>query len=230
MKLNNLLCAVVLMITVVFAQACFDSGGAGAGHTPSHLIPGDKAFAGGAVGAAKALRAGAIPIGTVVGYLPVNAPLHKSHLFTIKSALGYLYTVPNHNRDDEGKGTVPIEGLGDNGGVVSLYFEKGDCTGQAYVQSTDLTDYGASQGVVFRQQDGALNEVTDNPAQYYYVPSRTARTEPVAYQSRFENISQCVPETGNLSWGYAALPNDPAVTGVESGPLPIPITIDEPAP
>lgn len=233
MNTKHLLSAVVLMVTIVLAQACIGGGGAGAGDVEQRLAaleanrPGDKLFAGGeASGLAKSIRVGAVEIGTVVGYFPLDVPIHQSSMFVAKSKSGYLYTVPNHNRD----GLVAVQGLGANGAITPIYFESADCSGQAYVTNTALSDYGASQGVVFRLADGALDEVVDNPAQYFYVPAGTARTEDIAYQSRVENLIQCIPETGNLQWGYAALPNDALVTGVESAPIQTPITIAEPAP
>ncbi len=234
MTLKNMLFAAALVVVAAIAQACLGGGGAGAGNVETRLAaleanrPGDKLFAGGqSTGFAKSIRVGAVEIGTVVGYFPLNVPLHQSGLFVAKSKAGYLYTVPNHNRDDSG--AVAIQGLGANGGVEPLYFASADCSGQAFVTNTALSDYGASQGVVFRINDGALDEVLDNPAQYYYVAAGTERTEPVSYLSRIENVSECIPETGNLSWGYAALPNDELVTGVASAKISIPITIAEPA-
>lgn len=228
MSTKNLLHAITLMVVVVLAQACLGEGGAGAGSAPGS-VPGDKLFAGGTASSlAKSIRVGAKEIGTVVGYYPLNVPIHQSALFIAKSKKGYLYTVPNHNLDETG--SVAIQGLGQNGAVEPVYYQTADCTGTAYVTNTAVSDYGASQGVVFRIHDGALNEVLDNPAQYFYVAAGTPRTEPLAYQSRAENAGQCVPEVGNLSWGYAALVNDEQVTDVASAKIAIPIVIAEPAP
>lgn len=236
--MRNALLSFTAVLFAALVAACFDEAGAGSADYQALVAriqaleanpPGDKLFAGGtSAGAAKAIRAGAVEIGTVVGYFPLNVPIHQSQLFIAKSRAGYLYSVPNHNRDD--KGVVAIQGLGINGAVEPIYFESADCSGQAYVTNTALSDYGASQGVVFRLHDGELNEVIDNPAQYFHVPAGTARTAPVGYQSRMENVSQCIAETGTLQWGYAALPNDELVTAVGSAPISIPITIAEPTP
>lgn len=187
--------------------------------------PGDKVYAANdapAPGGAKAVSAGARQLGTAVGFLPADVPLHRANRFSIKSERGYLYFVPNDNSSPSG--VTHIGGLQDGGSAAPLFYASADCTGQGFVSTQFLGDYGASQGIVFRLGAGEFNEINDDPNQFFYVPAGTARVTGIAYLSQTNSITKCTVESGVIS-GYPAIVNDPAVTGVESAPIEIPVTI-----
>jgi hypothetical protein len=192
--------------------------------------PGDKVFAAGGSSSsiAKAAAAGGRPLGTMVGHLPADVAVSRSQFFSLKSPAGYLYAVPN-GRTTDGRVAIASYAGDSNTGGRYVYFGTPDCSSFPIVPGTDVSDYGASQGLVFRIGAGEFNEVIDNPAQYFYIPAGSERGENSSYSSRMSRVGFCEAASGILSVGYVALPNDAAVTGVESAPVDAPVTLADPA-
>lgn len=250
MSFKNTMLAVFLIFSAVLAQACLHDGDEGSAGAQSGVTraefdalaaqvaalmanqPGDKVVSGSvsAVSASsfqKAAAAGGKPLGTAVGFLPGNVPAFQSRQFVLKSSTGYLYAVPNESNINGGVG---IGVLADsNGDSEDLYFAAADCSGQPYASKRSISEYGAQQGFVFRLHAGEFNATIDNPAQYFYIAAGTTRVDSFAYQSRTSNIDKCTIESGTLIIGaFPALPNDAAVTAVDSAPVPTPVTLETP--
>lgn len=250
MSLKNAVFALIVIITAVFAQACLDGGGDGAVEAQQQTVsraefdallarvaaleanqPGDQVVAGGAAAAAAAAgsfaKAAAVsgkPLGTMVGHLPADVAVSRSRFFSLKSSNGYLYAVPNGPNADGRVGLASYAGDSNTGGRY-VYFGTPDCSSFPIVPGTDVSDYGASQGLVFMIGAGEFNEVIDNPAQYFYIPAGSERAENSSYGSRMARVGFCEEATGILPVGYVALPNDSAVTGVDSAPVATPVTL-----
>lgn len=209
------------------SRAEFDALLARVAELEARPAPGDAVYSAETGGGSflKATAAGK-PLGTAVGFLPVGKPAHQSTHFSIKSASGYLYAVPNDNLNTAG--VVGIGSYAGDGATGSnpVYFTTDDCSSFPLVPGTAISDYGASQGLVFRIGAGEFNEVIDNPAQYFYIEQGTVRQESVNYASKMTKLGSCVTESGVLPIAYVALPNDPAVTGVDSAPVAIPVTLN----
>lgn len=183
--------------------------------------PGDKVFAANTPtgGLTKAVSSGAKPLGTAVGFLPADVPAHQAQQFNLKSDNGYLYTVPSE-RNAAVSGFVGITGVG------GIFYESFDCTGQPYVSNIQVSDYGAQQGVVWRISAGPTNSDFDDPRQYLYVAAGSVAVESLTVNSVKGHVDECTvigPET--FLRAYPAQQNDPAVTGVDSAPVELPITI-----
>jgi len=245
MNARNMLYSLAVLVAAGIISACLDEAESHSGVSAAQLQalvdrvavleanqPGDKVFAGDGTGGAflaKAATADGKALGTMVGFLPVDQPSYKSTKFGLKSPNGYLYAVPNDNLGTSG--FVAISGLEPQGSVtVPLYYASADCTGQPHVPSALISDYGASQGVVFRIGAGEFNQISDDPAQYLYVPAGTVRVENFGYQSKTNTTFSCTAEVGEIFIAFPALLNDPVVTGVDSAPVPLPIAlVDESA-
>lgn len=235
--------AVIGVLTLIgLMQACFsDSNASGGNNTAttdtytkaeidqmfadlrSEISPGDRVTAGsgatgGAPGAFSKTSAATQDLGTLLGYIPSDVPVYKSTLFSIKSPNGYLYSVPNNRGGTNGYVAIRQES--------GIYYETADCSGQGYT-SDFVTEYGATQGVVFRIGAGQYNEIVDDPNQYFMVTAGADRYTYTA-QSRMTKVGTCestasLPSNGFS--GFAVAPNDPAVSGVESAVIPTPIQI-----
>lgn len=242
MSHKNLLASLAIIVVAGIVSACIDDSGASSGGVTraeyEDLLarvealeaerPGDRVVAGGAVGAsslAKAAGDGTV-LGTAVGFLPSNVPAYQSRLFTLKSAQGYLYSVPN---EPNANGVVGIGGLGVDGAIAPLYYENNDCTGAPYASGADVSEYGAQQGVVFRLHAGTFNEVIDSPSQYFYIVAGTDRRDGMIYASRRVNVGSCELASGTLPTSFLVQPNDSAATGVESAPIATPVTLAAPS-
>lgn len=191
--------------------------------------PGDKVFAAGSGSSpAKAATSDGKPLGTMVGHLPADVPLSQSQFFSLKSSAGYLYAVSNER---SGSGLVGLATYAGDGATGSryVYFGTPDCSSFPIVPGSDVSDYGASQGLVFMIGSGEFNQTIDDPAQYLYIPAGSERAENSSYASRMSRVGFCEAETGTLPTSYVALPNDPTVTGVDSAPVAAPVTLADPA-
>lgn len=238
--------SVLLIFLAAFVASCLnDDGGADAqsGVTRAEFDallerlaaveanqPGDKVFAAAPASGGfttKAASAAGQQLGTMVGHLPSDLPLSKSQFFSLKSSSNYLYAVPNGPNSE---GVVGIATYaGDNAtGSRYVYFGTDDCSSFPIVPGSEVSDYGASQGLVFMIGAGEFNEVIDNPAQYFYIPAGTLRDTNVSYASRMAKVGYCEAASGILSASYVALPNDPGVTGVGSEPIAAPVTLANP--
>lgn len=187
--------------------------------------PGDKVFAAAPpAGAFKATAAGK-PLGTMVGHLPPDVPVSRSRFFSLKSPAGYLYAVSNERNANGQVGIATYAGDGATGSRY-VYFGVSDCSSFPLVPGADVSDYGASQGLVFMIGAGEFNDVIDNPAQYLYIPAGSVAESGVSYSSRMSRIGFCEQASGILASAYVATQNDPAVTGVDSGPVQQPVTLN----
>lgn len=242
MSLKNVLASLVIVVVAGIVSACIDDSGAASGDVSraeyEDLLarvealeanqPGDRVVAGGVVGGSSLAKAAGdgTDLGTAVGFLPSNVPAYQSRLFTLKSAQGYLFSVPN---EPNANGVVGIGGLGADGAIAPLYYENSDCTGAPYASGTDVSEYGAEQGVVFRLHAGEFNGTIDNPTQYFYIVAGTDRRDGMVYGSRRTNIGSCEVASGTLPTSFLVQQNDAAVTGVESAPIATPVTLAVPA-
>ena len=240
--------SVLVIFAAAFAASCLNDDGGGSAEAQAGGVsraefdallarvvameanqPGDKVFAAAsAAGAFKAASAVGKPLGTMVGHLPSDVPLSRSKFFSLKSSAGYIYAVSNERNGNGVVGLATYAG-DSNTGSRYVYFGTADCSSFPIVPGTEISDYGASQGLVFMVGAGDFNEVIDNPAQYFYIPAGTERSDNLSYSSRLTRIGFCEAVTGNLASGYVALPNDEAVTAVESGPVASPVTLADPA-
>lgn len=165
-----------------------------------------------------------VDIGTLVATIP-SEPFTPQR-YTILSPNGYMYGVSNITADNVLIDYLAGPGLSPDG---AIYFESPDCTGQAYVLEGQFTGRitrdAARQGIVFRLGAGQFNSVVDDPNQYYYVPKDSASAEITAL-SRKSKLEECEVLQQPITWAaFEAFVNDPAVTGVESMPIPGPLNI-----
>lgn len=150
-------------------------------------------------------------IGTLVGYAAPNGDAATATATLGSSTSGYLFSVPAGQGPSE---TVAVAG--------PVYFEGAGCTGQAWVAGTGsgavVSLLGARTGLVFRVLAGTFGEVVDRPEQYWTVPKGST---PVAgaWASKMVNVDECLADAGASPIMFPAAPNDPAVTGLPSGPL-----------
>lgn len=243
--MKQTLLSVAVILATAFVAACLDNetnaqaGGVSRAEFDALLArvvaleanrPGDKVFAGDGTGGAfhaKAATADGKPLGTMVGHLPANVSLSQSQFFSLKSASGYLYAVSNSRNANGQVGLATYAGDGATGSRY-VYFSSDDCVAVAHVPGADVSDYGASQGLVFMIGAGEFNEVINNPAQYLYIPSGAEQVTGFNYASRMARVGFCEAATGTLATAYSALPNAVGVTGVDSGPVPTPVSLVEP--
>jgi len=185
--------------------------------------PGDRVVAGSASNGTATLKMTADgtletsgqDLGTLLGYIPANVPVYESTMFSVRSPKGYLYAVPS-GPSASGQTAINQEPY--------VFFESTDCTGQAYA-GPFVSRYGAEQGTVFRIGAGSMNEIIDNPQQYFYVPAGSPQLLITAV-SRMDTLGNCIyPNEFHIPYGFAALPNDPEITGVQSAPIPTPIQL-----
>lgn len=236
------LISVLVIFVAAFVASCLHEGGsadAQAGVTRAEFDalmarvvaleanrPGDKVFAAAPAGAFKAAAGNGAPLGTMVGHLPADVPVSRSKFFSLKSSFGYIYAVSNEPSSNGAVGIATYAGDGATGARY-VYFGTNDCSSFPIVPGTEVGDYGASQGLVFMIGAGEFNEVIDNPAQYLYIPAGTLRDTNASYASRMARVGYCEAASGILPVSYVALPNNPAVTGVDSAPVATPITLGE---
>ena len=191
--------------------------------------PGDKVYAAAQFsGAFKAASAVGQPLGTMIGHLPAGVAVTRSEFFSLRSPAGYLYAVSNARNENGFVGIATYAGNSNTGGSY-VYFSTDNCSSApANVPATEISDYGASQGLVFMVGAGEFNEVIDNPDQYFYIPAGTPRNTNISYASRMAKTGHCEAASGILPASYVALPNDPIVTGVNSAPIAAPATLANP--
>lgn len=242
----NLKHSLLAVLVIIIVSACLDDSEAQSTSTITRaefdaLVaqvqalqanqPGDKVFAAEAASGAFAKAASAVgkPLGTMVGHLPSDLPLSRSQFFSLKSSTGYLYAVSNERNANGVVGIGTYAGDGATGSRF-VYYGSDDCSGFPRVPGSLLSDYGASQGLVFMIGAGEFNDVIDNPAQYFYIPAGTEREDNFNYGSRWSRVGFCESGPGTLAVAYPAFQNDPAVTGVDSSPVAAPVTLAEPPP
>lgn len=205
--------SVVVIFLAAFVASCLDDAGAQSGslaqleaRVAALEANQNRAFAAPA-GVAKAASDGKF-LGATMGF---NTLPSQSSSIEVKSANGYLYSVPN-----TGEGvTGPTN--------HEVFYASADCSGQGYMSG--ISDYGAQQGYVFALTANG-GTTWDDPSQFYYVPAGSVRAGPINVQSRRANLEEgCVSVANTENIAYPALLNDPEVTGVDSGPIKLPITV-----
>ena len=220
MTVRNAVAAILVMLVAGLISACLDDAGAQSGSFSQAeyeallarveaLESRNMAFAAeGSTGMSKATSDGK-ELGSALAF---NSVPQASTQVTLKSALGYLYT-------------VDLNGVNGLTGPTNheIFYESGNCSGQGYISG--VSDYGANQGYVFAITNNG-GTTWDDPAQFYYIPAGSVRTGPITFNSRRASIEElCVPSTGTEQVAYPVLPNDPAVTGVDGSPIKTPITL-----
>lgn len=216
--------SVLLIVASAFVASCLDDAEAQSGVSRAEFnalldrvtaleanAPGDKAYSADAAGLAKAATPEGKALGTALGFsggLP-----DSSNEMGLRSATGYLYTV----NVGSGEKTGPKN--------HEIFYESADCSGQGYM--TGISDYAARQGYVFAITANG-GTTWDNPSQFYYVPAGSVRVAdiPVNVQSRRAAIEAfCFSANDTENIAFPVLANDPAITGVDSGSISLPITI-----
>lgn len=168
-------------------------------------------------------------LGTLTGR-PDNSNPVTSNLLAGLSCTGYIYVITQAVNTSE---QAVVQGIP----VESVFFTSKDCTGPMYVSKNygSILSSGVFQnGVVFRTPGtpAAPTDPTD-PNTYFYVPANGATTSVVvgSFQQSNSNAITCTswdvfntpaPTVDN---SVQVLPNDPAVTGIPSAPIPGPVTI-----
>ena len=212
------LVSVVLIVMAGYLASCFDDADAQSASLAALEAriaaleanrPGDRAFAAPEnSGPAKAASDGKL-LGTTLGF---SAAPYLSDEITIKSAAGYLFVANS-------VGQSGVTGPNNH----ALFYESNDCTGQAYMSG--ISSYAAQQGYVFTILANA-GTTWDNPAQFFYVPAGSVDAGPLAFGSRLAAVDQpCSVQSGNEVNAFPAIANDSNVTGVDGGPIKLPVTI-----
>lgn len=221
MTVRNAVAAILVMLTAGMISACLDEADAQSGSVTraefealldrvNSLESRNVAFdsSTGSAGMAKATSDGK-ELGSTLAF---NAVPQSSTQVSLKSATGYLYSVDLNGVDG-------LTGPANH----EIFYESNNCSGQGYISG--VSDYGANQGYVFAITNNG-GTTWDDPAQFYYVPAGSVRVGPINFASRRSSIEEfCVATNGTEQVAYPVLPNDPAITGVDSGPIKTPITL-----
>ena len=220
--MKTLVSVAVVFLAAFFASCLHDEGGADAQSSVSRAefdallarvaameSNQNRAFAAPVSGGfAKAAAQDGKLLGTTLGF---DAPPHLSSYIQVKSQQGYLFSVPNTGTGVAGPTNHEI------------FYASNDCSGQGYMNG--ISDYGAQQGYVFAITANG-GTTWDNPAQFYYVPAGSLRVGPINFNSRRGSLEEfCAATSGTETSAFPALSNDAAVTGVDSGPIKLPVTV-----
>jgi len=163
------------------------------------------------------LEARAPGIGVTAGGEPVGRFISFDHSFGVNSVFVVM--------SDKGYVFVPIlentQGTRQPGDLidVALRFQQSGCTGQASVHVANdpwvFDKFPPSQGFVFRLvRDGNT----------YYIPAGS-QIGPAPVMSQAHNDGTCTERSGGSEEVFLAYPNDPEITGVPDGRLPLPIML-----
>lgn len=116
-------------------------------------------------------------------------------------------------------------------GGVDVDFTGANCTGNAFVRSTgSVSPLAVASGVVFtlnpQDTSGAGMQFADysNPANYWYIPAGQPMDTTTPIVSSWQS-SGCFAANVGTAFGWAALPNDPVITGIQSAPVQGPVLI-----
>lgn len=212
--------SVLVIVLAAFAASCFDNEASGVSESEFQQLlnrvatleanaPGDKAFSSDASGASlgKAAASGRA-LGTALQFN--GAPSGATEI-GLRSPNGYLYAV---NLVGSGGKTGPVN--------HEIFYEAAGCVGQGYIAA--VSDYGAEQGYVFAVTASGGTSWND-AAQFYYVAAGTKGAGPINYASTRGSLEECSANSGTVPVAFAVLPNDAAVTGVESSAITLPITL-----
>ena len=169
-------------------------------------------------------------LGTLTGR-PDNSNPITSDLLAGLSCTGYLYVITQAVNASE---QSVLQGLP----VRSYFYATYDCTGPAYVSRNGtygLLSSGVFQsGVVLRAPSSPAAPTDPNdPSTYFYLPALGQTTSAVfgSYVTSLLNGVNCQSLAGlpqpqpPVEDAIELLPNDPAVTGFPSAPIPGPVTI-----
>lgn len=162
-----------------------------------------------------------IGLGNISGWVDNSNPLASSTLAGTQCT-GYQYLVKAATASQTAK-ILPLVG-------ATFYFTGANCTGSIYVSGPAAT--ASVNGYVFTADFDADEMAGDDwadAANYYYVAAGSPLSQ-VAAQSLFSTGEDnggggCQPwlVVGHQPFGWAVLPNDPAVTGIQSAPYPGPV-------
>lgn len=208
------LVSVVLIVLAGYLASCFDDAGAQSGNLEARVAaleanaPGDKAYSSDPrTGVAKAVTADSRALGTVLGF---DATPHAANKANLRSQMGYLYS-------------LQLGGSGKTGPEThAILYTQANCADQGYI--ADISAYGAEQGYVFTIPANG-GTTWDDPSQFYYVAAGTGASGPITYVSTRASLEECTQNSGTVPVAYAVIPNDPAITGVESDGATLPITL-----
>ena len=139
-------------------------------------------------------------------------------MLDVISPTGYLFSVFQQSGDVANSFRVP--GVQAEALWATLYFESADCTGQAYVDTTQAPDVVVMGGFVFNRKSAV------HPG-LWFSPKTSVSTE-ISYGSAVSpNLGNvCFADSGQRN-ALPVYPNDPQVTGVNSASNPGPITISQ---
>lgn len=157
-------------------------------------------------------------IGTLNGYPSQSDPIQAQGYAGV-SCSGYYYDItPAPTSNDKGvifsaPGNAPVS------------YDAPGCVGNAYVRAQGFGTGALAQGVVFRADPKNIGPT--DASTYLYVPKGEA-TATVNVMSAWQLGFGCTAASVTLPAMYAALPNDPAVTGVSNAPVPGPISTGTP--
>jgi len=139
-------------------------------------------------------------------------------MLDVVSSTGYLFSIFQQSGDVAGSFRIP--GVQAQALPATLFFESTDCTGQAYVDTTQSPDVVVMGGFVFNRKSAV------DPG-LWFSPKTSVSTE-ISYGSAVgPNLGNvCSAESGQRN-ALPVYPNDPQVTGVNSASNPGPITISQ---
>ena len=146
-------------------------------------------------------------VAAVGTFMSFDQPPSSAGVINIRSPMGYLFAA------NLVTGEIQAQGGLDTG---VAWFETTDCTGAAYTDN--VSKYGVQQGSVFRINGVYYAIVVGTPAEL--------KTFGSAYNGSAcaNEASGGIPPSPTFS-AYPLVPNDPAVTGVESAPIAVPVTV-----
>lgn len=148
-------------------------------------------------------------IGEVISHLPGSASFGDSNSYEAISTEGYLFDIRITDQD------IPVA----IGYDMDLRYESSDCTGPAYVRTVDIGQGAVRQGYVWRKRTDADPNGND-PANYMYIEAGADWVDMTALSRWDASQRSCEQPPGPNDYeAYPVLPNDSAITGIQSEPF-----------
>lgn len=164
-------------------------------------------------------------IGTLTGRPTTSDAISASVYSGVSCTLYYFDISAAPTASDQGL----IQQIGNSGNAV-VYFDAAGCTGNAIVPGglSGFSPAAVPNGAVFTMNPQSPNmggNDWNNPANYWYVKAGSARIATINFVSEWVRSVGCQANSGTDFGGYAVLPNDPTVTGIQSAPVAGPVLI-----
>lgn len=133
-------------------------------------------------------------------------------MLDVVSPTGYLFSVFQQSGDVANSFRVP--GVQAQALPATLFFEGADCTGQAYVETTEAAGVVVLGGLVFNRKSAVHQGL-------WYSPKTSVSISVEAGSAVSPNVGNvCSPHSGTLN-ALPVFPNESEITGVKSASNPL---------